>query len=187
MSSPIEPWVRFSWNLDLLPAMEPELPKSFSVRPAEEDEHDEVLGTVSRAFILDPEWTNTLKNLKTELMQSLDGALQISQSPALVMTHGTRIVGVSVLRSGMEVKNHLVSGPCVLLEYRSRGLGKLLLEYSLRTLRETGLKTAYGLTKQRSTAARHVYPSFGGEAIPWEGESLFDRVPDMGGREQPRR
>ncbi len=182
MSSPIEPWVRFSWNLELLPAIEPEFPKSFSVRPAEEEEYEEVLGTVSRAFILDSEWSNTLKNLKTELMQSLNGALRISQAPALVMTHGMRIVGVSVLRSGAEVKNHLVSGPCVLLEYRSRGLGKLLLEYSLRTLRETGLKTAYGLTKERSTAARHVYPSFGGEPMPWDGENLFDRVPDMGDR-----
>ncbi len=178
MSSRYESWVRFSWNLELLPAMEPEFPKAFNVRPAEEEDRNNALEMVARAFILDPEWSNTLKNMKAELMRSLNGAWQISQAPALVMTHGTRIIGVSVLRSGPEVRNHLVSGPCVLLEYRSRGLGKVLLEYSLRTLRETGLKTAYGLTKERSTAARYVYPSFGGKACSWSEDSLFDHVPE---------
>jgi predicted N-acetyltransferase YhbS len=55
--------------------------------------------------------------------------------PALVICHGQRIIGASALSTEMDAENHLLSGPCVLMEYRNRGLGTALLYYSLKQLR----------------------------------------------------
>jgi hypothetical protein len=176
MASPIEPWLRFTWNLKSLPADPTPFPNSFNARAFEEHERGAIIDTVSRAFILDSEWTNTLKNRKDQFLASLECALDNESCPTLVLTHGTRIIGASVLSGDTTDVNHLVSGPCMLMEYRSRGLGKLMLEHSLRALRAAGLSLGRGLTKERSTAGRYVYKAFGGSFEKWDDEKLFNAI-----------
>ena len=58
-------------------------------------------------------------------------------------------------------------GPCVLQEYRGRGLGTALLRASLGELREAGFARAYGVARDKTAAARFVYPKFGGLGGRW--------------------
>ena len=66
----------------------------------------------------------------------------------LALRHGLRMIGASILVPDPTAGNHLTPGPCVLMEYRNRGLGTALLEESLRQLRAAGLSRAAGLTKK---------------------------------------
>ncbi len=63
-------------------------------------------------------------------------------------------------------ENHLSPGPCVLMEYRNRGLGTALLGESLRQLREAGLSRAAALTKSNAPVAKFLYPKFNGVLTP---------------------
>jgi GNAT superfamily N-acetyltransferase len=74
--------------------------------------------------------------------------------------HGPRIIASSCLSMDSDADNHLFSGPCVLPEYRSRGLGAALLLYSLHSLRQAGLHVARAICKDGTTACKFVYPKF---------------------------
>ncbi|MDD5349247.1 MAG: hypothetical protein PHQ12_03455, partial [Chthoniobacteraceae bacterium] len=75
--------------------------------------------------------------------------------------HGPRIIGASGLSAERDAKRHLLTGPCLSLEYHNRGLGSALLAHSLLALREAGLSTVRGETKRGSAAAQFLYPKFG--------------------------
>ena len=73
-----------------------------------------------------------------------DGWLERAFEPeesgiCLALRHGLRMIGASILIPDPAAGNHLTPGPCVLMEYRNRGLGTALLEESLRQLRDAGL------------------------------------------------
>ncbi len=55
-------------------------------------------------------------------------------------------------------------GPCVLAEYRNRGLGTSLLAASLDHLRGSGVSLANAITREGAPVARFLYPKFGGQA-----------------------
>ena len=76
------------------------------------------------------------------------------------------MIGASILIPDAAAGNHLTPGPCVLMEYRNRGLGTTLLEESLRQLRAAGLSRAAGLTKNNAPAAKFLYPKFDGVVTP---------------------
>ena len=46
--------------------------------------------------------------------------------PALVITHGQRIIAASAICTDADAESNLISGPCVLVEYCNRGLGTAL-------------------------------------------------------------
>jgi predicted N-acetyltransferase YhbS len=161
-------WKRFTWQIKLLPPLEEKLPSRFITRPATREEAKAVVHVVMTAFSLDSTWSDTLNLFRDRLEMQLDLAFQRETFPALVITHGPRIIAASVLSTEMEADSNLVSGPCVLTEYCNRGLGSSLLHASLKQLSEAGLERAAGITKENSTACKFLYPKFGSVGVSCE-------------------
>ncbi|MEI6338950.1 MAG: GNAT family N-acetyltransferase [Verrucomicrobiota bacterium] len=162
-------WLRFTWDLEKIPTAEPSVPTPFTLRVTEGDEEAAVQKTVASAFSMDTGWGDIQKFLIERMTKSIGLAFEKdSKSRCLVLLHGTRIIGASVLCTDPDADNHLTTGPCILHEYGSRGLGSLLLSASLSALRADGLKRAYGITREKTASARFIYPkSGGGAAAPW--------------------
>src|SRR5689334_17889116 len=154
-------WKRFTWQLKKLPPLEENLPAHFITRPATREEAKAVAHVVMTAFSLDSTWSDTLNHFRERLEMQLDLAFQREPCPAIVITHGPRIIATSVLNTDPEADSNLVSGPCVLSEYCNRGLGSALLHASLQQLSEAGLERAAGITKENSTACKFLYPKYG--------------------------
>jgi N-acetylglutamate synthase-like GNAT family acetyltransferase len=161
-------WKRFTWQLKQLPPPEHKLPGHFTVRPATREEARAVSHVVITAFSLDSTWSDTLNLFRERLEMQLDLAFQRESFPAIVITHGPRIIATSVLNTDPEADSNLVSGPCVLTEYCNRGLGTALLHASLRQLADIGLERAAGITKENSAACKFLYPKFGSIGLPCE-------------------
>lgn len=159
-------WKRFTWQLKPLPPLDQPLPSHFIVRPATREEARAVAHVVMTAFSLDSTWSDTLNVFRDRLEMQLDLAFQRESFPAIVTTHGPRIIATSVLNSDPDADSNLVSGPCVLSEYCNRGLGRALLHASLRQLAETGLERAFGITKENTTSCKFLYPKFGSVNVP---------------------
>ncbi len=159
-------WQLFRWNLDpTLDASLPE-PSSFVFRPAEETEREVVLKVISSALMMERAWTGSAGDFSRDLEKRCDEAFDHKPPACVVVLHGTRVIGASALNLAEDADFNLLTGPCILHEYRSRGLGSALLHHSLVRLREEGLRRASGLARVNSTAARFIYPKFGGAAEP---------------------
>ena len=161
-------WKRFTWQLPKLPPLEQTLPAHFVVRPATREEAKSVVHVIMTSFSLDSAWSDSLNLFRDRLEMQLDLAFHRESTPALVITHGPRIIAASALNTEIEAESHLVSGPCVLSEYCNRGLGTSLLHASLRQLREAGLTRASGITKENTPACKFVYRKFGAESASYE-------------------
>ncbi len=157
-------WRVFRWDLAGLPAdVEPTL-DPFTFRLAEPEEEMVVSRTVLTAFSQDLGWTEDSRVYLEGLEEKCETAFSSEPPLCVVVQHGTRIIGASVLSATPDAVNHLLTGPCILHEYRSRGIGSVLLHASLKLLRDAGLSEALGLTPTVSPAAKYVYPKFGGVA-----------------------
>jgi predicted N-acetyltransferase YhbS len=161
-------WKRFTWQLAKLPPLEHKLPAHFITRSATREEAKAVAHVVMTAFSLDSTWSDTLNQFRERLEMQLDLAFQREAHPALVITHGPRIIAASVLNTEPDADSNLVSGPCVLAEYCNRGLGTALLHASLKQLADAGLTQAAGVTKENSAACKFLYPKFASEGAPCE-------------------
>ena len=155
-------WVQFTWDLTALPQGVSDLPEHYQIAPATADDEKELRRVVTSSFALDPEWNTTMQ----EVMQTVEGWLE-STVPAepngcLVLRHGTRIIGGSVLSLAPDAANHLSPGPCVLMEYRNRGFGTHLLGRSLAMLRDHGLTRAIAVAKENSPVTKFLYTKFNG-------------------------
>jgi predicted N-acetyltransferase YhbS len=160
-------WVRFSWALENLSDAPAALDPHYRIRTAVQDEEETVRKVVFTAFSLDMDWTDSLKSLREGLDRRLDAIFGEKEVPCLVITHGARIIAASALDGREGVDNHLITGPCVLSEYRNRGLGSALLFHSLVTLQKGGLKRAFGVSKDNVPAAKFLYPKFGSACEPY--------------------
>lgn len=172
-------WVRFTWELDgLSPAPVP-LPSRYAVRLVHEaEERAAVWKVVADSLAMDSTWNETFNEICPLLRAQTDevfdvGPGQRPEASCLALTHGARIIGVSVFTADPEAENHLLTGPCVFMEYRNRGLGTCLLDHTLRELRESGVSRAHGVTKRAAGAARFVYPKFEGISADFELEALL--------------
>ena len=182
-SSRLARWVRFTGELNKLPAEPAPLLPRYGVRPAVRSEREAVWKVISDSLALDPSWNVTFSELRPLLRGQMEEAFEDSHFSAsggagggtscLALTHGARIIGVSVFTTEPEAENHLLSGPCVYSEYRNRGLGTCLLDRTLRELREAGLVRAQAVTKAGAAAARFVYPKFLGAPAPFEFEAML--------------
>ena len=159
-------WKRFTWQTEKLPPLDQKLPAHFITRPATREEARAVAHVVITAFSLDSTWSDTLNQFRDRLEMQLDLAFQRETFPALVITHGPRIIGTSVLNTDTEADSNLISGPCVLSEYCNRGLGTVLLHASLKQLSESGLAQVVGITKENTTTCKFLYRKFGSENAP---------------------
>ena len=68
------------------------------------------------------------------------------------------MIGASILVPDPTRGNHLTPGPCVLMEYRNRGLGTALLEESLRQLRAAGLSRAVAAHEKQCSGGEIPLP-----------------------------
>ncbi len=159
-------WVRFRWDLGaVLQGTRPTQPP-FVFRSATAEDAEAVSRVISSGFSLDSAWGDVSKGFIEQVRKLADDAFEQPEPPCVVVQHGTRVIGVSVVTTDPTAGNHLVTGPCILHEYRSRGLGSLLLYFSLEFLKDRGLQTAYGVTRARTVAARFVYAKYGSASEP---------------------
>lgn len=160
-------WMRFTWDLERLgePATN-KLPVNTVVRPVTRREVEAVQHVIFNSFTLDSDWAESFGRIRDSLAEGVRRAFADYESPGLVLVHGPRIVGASIFTDNALAESHLISGPCILLEYRNRGLGTDMLYRSLSLLKQGGVKRATGMTRKGVPAEKFVYPKFGGESEP---------------------
>jgi GNAT superfamily N-acetyltransferase len=160
-------WLRFEWDLGKIPAEDFDVPSPFVLRRAESDERDAVQKVVANSFSTDAGWSDIQKMFGGIIVRNVHAGFQTNPPNGVVIQHGSRIIAASILNPLEAAESHLTTGPCVLQEYRGRGLGTALFRATLTALRDAGLARAYGVTRDKSTAARFVYPKFGGSRARW--------------------
>lgn len=169
----LERWTRFSWELNGFTPVYSEIDTRYSIRTATVEDERAVRAAVLSTFTLDSHWNYLLRHLSDQFESSLDLVFESGDRrhsddlPCLVITHGARIIGASALNTWPEAENHLLTGPCVSMEYRNRGLGTALLAQSLLFLKATGVKIATGLTRQNTPTEKFLYAKFGSIATPY--------------------
>ena len=160
-------WRRFIWDVSKLPTHKAALPNHYNLRAAERDELRTIRNVIFSAFSLDTSWSDTFITFREMLDTQLELAFSKEAVPALVITHGQRIIAASALNSEIDAETHLTSGPCVLVEYRNRGLGSTLLHASLLQLQKAGLTRCTGICKDTAPTSKFVYPKFGSTNEPY--------------------
>jgi hypothetical protein len=160
-------WLRFQWDLRTLPAEESNVPPPFMSRAAEKSERDAVETVVANAFSMDTGWSDIQRMFGAVIVRNVDAGFASDPPDCIIIQHGHRIIAASIVNSCEGGENHLSTGPCVLQEYRGRRLGTVLFRSSLAALRKAGLSQAFGISREKSTAARFLYPKFGGLASRW--------------------
>ncbi|MBV9007966.1 MAG: GNAT family N-acetyltransferase [Verrucomicrobia bacterium] len=159
-------WVNFTWDLATTELPELAVPRHYRIALAGAEDQENLQRVINKSLALDPSWNCTLHHVSAMVTNSITRALALETTVRLVLRHGTRIIGGTLLAADVTAPEHLVPGPCVLMEYRNRGLGTLLLNAALRELREAGLPRACAVTREGSPVARFVYPKFGGNSSP---------------------
>lgn len=158
-------WVNFVWDLagNELPAVA--TPRQYRLSLVKAAEREQLQGVIEKSFALDPGWNAALHMIDAQVKSSIAGAFDSESANWLALQHGARIVGGTLLlMTDPDAPAQLVPGPCILMEYRNRGLGTLLLCSALRHLRDAGMIRACAKTRENSPAARFLYPKFGGQS-----------------------
>ena len=160
-------WVRFTWELDKLPTLDAALPAHYFLTVANRADEKELRAVIERSFIQDASWGDAIHEVNSMLDGWFERTFELEKSGiCLALRHGLRMIGTSILLPDPAAGNHLTPGPCVLTEYRNRGLGTALLVESLRQLRAAGLSRAVALTKNNAPVAKFLYPKFNGVVAP---------------------
>ncbi len=161
------PWVRFTWNLDKLPPLGIALPEHYRFAVAGPADEKEICAVITRSFAHDNSWGGAIHEVNGMIEGWLERAFD-SEKPGrcLALRHGLRIIGAAILIPDPTAEDHLSPGPCVLMEYRNRGLGSALLGESLRQLREAGLTRAGARAGGNSLVAKFLYLKFNGTRAP---------------------
>ena len=159
-------WLRFSWQTNALPSKQAASSGSDLIRPATCEEEEEVLQVILLSLSMDSAWNDSFA-IAGEYIKTAVARLFNSDNPlCLVIPKGNRLIAASLLDPQEEAFNNLISGPSVLMEYRNRGIGAMLLHASLTALAERGLSSVAGITRNKSVAAQHVYSKFGSVSEP---------------------
>jgi ribosomal protein S18 acetylase RimI-like enzyme len=161
--------IQFEWNLSVLAPAPSAEQAPYVIRRAEAAEKEKIKTVATSALSMDSGWNDATKTLVGRVIEKVNEIFNEEEPNALVLLHGSRIIGVSVLDKDPDSENHFVTGPCVLHEYRSRGLGSQLTLHSLVRLKEIGLPHARAIAGSTSTLAKFVYPKFGPVSRPYEG------------------
>lgn len=157
--------VKFQWDLTKLPVLVPEAPRPYILRAASDEELEDAQRVVRASYCLDPEWSGCDRYIEDKVIPGVVEAFT-EDGDCLFVMHGNRIIGASAFLPAPEADQaHLVTGPCVLTEYRSRGIGSALLAATLQALRERGASEAVVFTRPKSPAAKFLLPKFGGQEI----------------------
>lgn len=170
------PWNHFVWQTTSIstPLI---LNPPFSLRYARLEEKEKATQVALLSLKMNTEWHDATDVASTCIKEAAEQAFFEGSEPScLVIAHGQRIIGVSILNLHSEALYHLASGPWVLMEYRNRGLGSALLYASLQELAQRGLTEARGMTRANSTAARFVYSKFAGVMSDVAAPSLVSEI-----------
>jgi GNAT superfamily N-acetyltransferase len=161
------PWVRFTWSLDMLPPLGMALPEHYHFGTAGPADEKEVRAVITRSFAHDNSWGGAIHEVNGMIDGWLERAFD-SENPGhcVALRHGLRIIGAAILIPDQAAEDHLTPGPCVLMEYRNRGLGTALLGESLRQLREAGLTRGGARARSSALVAKFLYPKFNGTLTP---------------------
>jgi predicted N-acetyltransferase YhbS len=160
-------WVRFTWDLEKLPPASLTLPDHYHFAPATPADEMECRAVIRRSFVLDSSWGDAIRNIDQMVERWLERAFAAENGgECLTLRHGLRIIGAAVLIPDALAENHLAPGPCVLMEYRNRGLGTALLGESLRRLHAAGLGRVGARARHNSAVAKFLYPKFNGAFAP---------------------
>jgi len=168
-------WTRFTWDLANLPGEGAQLAPHYLIRPVAREEEKTVRAVIWSSFALDLHWSDTMSTARDWLEARLDEVFDHKVAPCLVVTHGNRIIGASALDANPDAECHLVSGPCILNEYRNRGIGTELLFQSLHALRNAELGKARAISKSNVPVAKFIYTKFNSTGETWEFETLLAR------------
>lgn len=156
------PLATFRWKLGDVPPEKVVMPKPFTCREADPGELETAERVVKSAYALDPVWSGSARYVEGVVLPGLRRCFE-EEVTCLFVQHGNRVIGVSgYLAEPTEDECHLVTGPCVLMEYRNRGLGGALLQTTLQALRKLGLAEAAGRTRPSTPVAGQFYAKFGG-------------------------
>lgn len=159
-------WINFAWDLTAAELPAAEVPKRYRLESTGPEDHEETRAMITRAFALDPTWNSSLEEVHAVVENSIARVLESTATSCMALRHGSRIIGGLFIALDQSQPEQLVPGPCVLVEYRNRGLGTLLLGNALRHLRDAGVKRASAIAKPGSPAARFLFPKFGGQPSP---------------------
>ncbi|MGI8819619.1 MAG: GNAT family N-acetyltransferase [Chthoniobacterales bacterium] len=161
-------WLQFTWDLSALSSVVLDLPEHYQIVPATPEDEKELRKVISSSFALDPNWNPSMQEVMQTIEPWLERAGETATSTCLVLRHGSRIIGASVLSLDANAENHLAPGPCMLIEYRNRGFGTNLLARSLGALRDAGLVSARAIAKENSPASKFLYTKFNSTLAPRE-------------------
>lgn len=168
-------WKRFAWDLSKLPPPGISLPAHYHVRPMEKEDERDARDVIFSAFSLDTDWSDAFKIFKDALEEQIAAAFAKDQLSCIVVTHGQRVMAASALDCAPGAETHLLSGPCVRMEYRNRGIGSALLHASLAALKSGGVSFALGLCKASAPTAKFVYTKYGSTS------EAYDYIPSTAG------
>lgn len=159
-------WMSFTWDLTKLQMPELAIARHYSINLAGVEDQEQLERVIHKSLALDPSWNATLADVKTTVCASIARALAVESTLRLTLRHGTRIIGGTLLSPEPNAVEHFVPGPSILMEYRNRGLGTLLLVAALRQLRDAGVTRACAVTREGSPAARFLYSKFHSDPSP---------------------
>jgi len=156
---------RYRWKLaDLQPGSVP-VPAPFTLRPAGEQELEDAVRVVQASYDLDPDWSGCAKHINNVILPGLRRAFE-GEATCLFLLHGNRVIAASAYDPEPADGIHLITGPCVLIEYRNRGIGGALLHATFEALRARGLTEAVGLARPGTPSAKFLCRKFGGQQLP---------------------
>lgn len=161
-------WVRFHWQSKGLPKPSYVITETYSLRAVNRQEKSQVSQVINSCFAQESCWNDVASSLMPWLHHQLEEKFSHHREvDCLVITHGNRVIATSIIDTNRDSENHLITGPCITVEYRNRGFGALLLKESLILAAHGGAEVLYGVTRENSPAARFVYSKFGGVAAPY--------------------
>jgi N-acetylglutamate synthase-like GNAT family acetyltransferase len=161
-------WLRFTWESKMLPSASYLITEEYSIRRATKHEKKQAWQVINSCFLLDTCWNDVLNDLLPRIRHEFEEKFSHREIDCLVITHGNRTIGASLIKPSLEISNHLLSGPCISNEYRNRGFGALLLKESLLVVAKQGAPKVFGVTRSTSPAAKFVYTKFGGTSESYE-------------------
>lgn len=163
-------WLKFTWKLKELPAEAPtHAVKAVELRKAEAPDAAPLWAMMERAFSTEMAWGMLLPERLKHLREAVHEGIEQKSTHFLVIEHGRRIIGGSGVLKESQAEAHLLTGICVMEEYRCRGLGAWLLYHSLRTLADAGLPEASVVTRSNTAAARYLYPKAAPSPVKVDG------------------
>lgn len=136
----------------------------FTVRTAAEQEIEEAANVIQASYNLDHQWSGCARYIDYIVLPAVAEIFK-SDGTCLFVQHGNRVIAASAFSVEPINGVNLVSGPCVFMEYRNRGIGGSLLGATLLALRELGVKEAVGQALPNSPAAKYLCTKFGGQPV----------------------